>query len=88
MPGEREQAIRRRAYEIWQEEGRPYRRECDHSLQAERRIDAKPFWSDNGKMLRSYDADPAISELLGQLQQADLGPDYFLCLRHRRSQLT
>jgi hypothetical protein len=26
-----------------------------------------------------------VAELLGQLQQADLGPDYFLCLRHRRS---
>jgi len=38
MPAEHEQAIRERAYAIWEEEGRPDRKEAQHWLRAEAEI--------------------------------------------------
>ena len=38
-PAAREQAIRERAYVIWEEEGRPQGRHLEHWLQAETEID-------------------------------------------------
>jgi hypothetical protein len=38
MPSQREQAIRERAYAIWEEEGRPDRKDLDHWLRAEAEI--------------------------------------------------
>jgi len=39
-PAAREQAIRERAYAIWEEEGRPEGRDLEHWLQAETEIDS------------------------------------------------
>lgn len=39
-PTAREQAIRERAYAIWEQEGRPQGRDLDHWLQAETEIDS------------------------------------------------
>jgi Protein of unknown function (DUF2934) len=38
MPGKREQAIRERAYAIWEQEGRPDGKDLDHWLRAEAEI--------------------------------------------------
>jgi hypothetical protein len=38
MPSEYEQAIRKRAYAIWEEEGRPWGRDVDHWLRAEAEV--------------------------------------------------
>jgi hypothetical protein len=38
MPGQREQAIRERAYAIWEEKGRPSGKDLDHWLQAQGEI--------------------------------------------------
>jgi hypothetical protein len=38
MPDEREQAIRERAYAIWEQEGRPDGQDLDHWLRAEAEI--------------------------------------------------
>ena len=39
MTGNREDRIRKRAYQLWQQEGSPEGRPDDHWLQAEREID-------------------------------------------------
>jgi len=41
MSSEREEKIRRRAYAIWESEGRPEGREWDHWVQAAREIEAE-----------------------------------------------
>ncbi|WP_309085207.1 DUF2934 domain-containing protein [Chelativorans sp.] len=41
MSSEKEEKIRRRAYEIWESEGRPHGREWDHWLQAARELQAE-----------------------------------------------
>jgi hypothetical protein len=43
MPDEREQAIRERAFEIWEQEGRPQGKHLGHWLRAEAEIDAEPI---------------------------------------------
>jgi hypothetical protein len=62
MSGEREQAIRQRAYEIWEQEGRPDGRDHAHWTQAEAEIEGEPVdgVTDKGKVLRSYEVDPAV----------------------------
>ncbi|WEX10435.1 DUF2934 domain-containing protein [Chelativorans sp. AA-79] len=41
MTTEREDRIRRRAYELWEQEGRPEGREWDHWVQAAREVEAE-----------------------------------------------
>jgi len=38
MSGDREEQIRRRAHELWEQSGRPERRETEFWLQAEREL--------------------------------------------------
>jgi hypothetical protein len=63
MPDEREQAIRGRAFEIWEQEGRPHGKQLEHWLRAEAEIDAEPIWgvTNDGKILKSYHVDPTVS---------------------------
>ncbi len=55
MQGEREQAIRERAYSRWEEEGRPDGKHLEHWLRAEMEIDEEAVAgvTDNGKFVAS-----------------------------------
>jgi hypothetical protein len=63
MVDKREEAIRKRAYEIWDQEGRPHGQDCEHWLRAAAEIDAARVYgvTDDGKILRSYHLDPVLS---------------------------
>ncbi len=55
MDSEHEQAVRERAYALWEKEGRPENRSIDNWLQAEAEL-AKPLLAgvlDTGKPVRS-----------------------------------
>jgi hypothetical protein len=53
MPGEREEAIRLRAYALWEQEGRPDGNNLEHWLRAEAEISGKKYAgvTDNGKFI-------------------------------------
>jgi DUF2934 family protein len=70
MVDKREEAIRKRAYDIWDQEGRPHGRDCER---AEAQIDAIRIYAvtNDGKILRSYQVDPAI---LGRRRWCGQGP--------------
>ncbi len=53
MQGEREQAIRERAYFLWEDEGRPDGKHLEHWLRAEIEIDEEPVAgvTNNGKFI-------------------------------------
>lgn len=55
MQGEREQAIRERAYLLWEEEGRPYGKHLEHWLRAEIELDEEAIAgvTNNGKFIGS-----------------------------------
>ena len=62
MPEEREQAIRERAYAIWEREGCPEGRSLAHWPQAEAEIGPETMAgiTDNGKVVKSSAARPAV----------------------------
>jgi hypothetical protein len=63
MQGERENAIRERAYLLWENEGRPDGKHLEHWLRAEGEVSGKEYAgvTDNGKFIEhsSVSADPA-----------------------------
>jgi hypothetical protein len=68
MSGECERAIRQRAYHIWDQEGRPDGRERAHWARAEAEIGGEPICgvTNNGKVLRSHEVDPAVPTRRGK----------------------
>ncbi|HKM70415.1 MAG TPA: DUF2934 domain-containing protein [Stellaceae bacterium] len=78
MPGQREQAIRERAYAIWKEEGRPDGKALDHWLRAEAEIisateqqaspleKATAFYEKNYALLNNWFLTPEIKIVLGR----------------------
>ena len=57
MVDKREEAIRKRAYEIWDQEGRPHGQDCEHWLRAAAEIDAARVYgvTDDGKIYKFTD---------------------------------
>jgi len=55
MSKQREQAVRTRAYLIWEQEGRPGGKELDHWLRAEAETASEKIVgvTDNGKVIKS-----------------------------------
>lgn len=63
MSEEREQAIRERAYAIWEQEGRPEGRNLANWLQAETEIGTEKIAgiTDNGRAVKSSNAGPVVT---------------------------
>ena len=61
MPGEREEAIRLRAYALWEREGRPDGKNLEHWLWAEAENSGKKYAgvTDNGKFIEHPNAAAA-----------------------------
>ena len=64
MQGNREEAIRRRAYALWEQEGRPEKKDLEHWFRAEAEIAGRKYHgvTDDGKFIErsSSAADPAL----------------------------
>ena len=70
MTSEKEDRIRRRAYELWEQEGRPQGREWDHWVQAAREVEAE-----EGGHASPDDADiPPMPEDFPQAEEAGSEP--------------
>ena len=64
MNGRSHEAIRERAYVIWEREGRPQGRELEHWLQAESelaKVDETPLQSKAAKSSRPRNGSPATA---------------------------